>query len=95
MLRRGFGRCATKVLAGLGGRQKTPELHRENAGKVPALFFMEVNPKPQVVEKLKKQAEAEGLTLNAYLMPFLNDIAAGRLVRVPHYPAPEREKKAA
>jgi hypothetical protein len=53
-------------------------------------FSMEVNPRPQVVQELKKQAEAQGLTLNAYLMPFLNDIAAGRLVRVPHYPAQQK-----
>ncbi len=56
---------------------------------------MQVNPRPQVVEKLKKQAEAEGLTLNAYITPFLNDIAAGRLVRVPHYPPVPAQQKAA
>jgi hypothetical protein len=56
---------------------------------------MEVNPRPQIVEKLKEQAQAEGLTLNAYLVPFLNDIASGRLTRVPHYPPPSQEKKAA
>ncbi|RZJ89444.1 MAG: hypothetical protein EOO60_10005 [Hymenobacter sp.] len=71
-----------------------PELHRKNAGKVPALFSMEVNPRPQVVEKLKKQAAEEGLTLTAYLVPFLNDIAAGRLVRVPHYPVQQGQKAA-
>lgn len=56
---------------------------------------MEVNPRPTVVKKLKEQADAEGLTLNAYLTPFLNDIAAGRLVRVPHYPPPAQQQKAA
>jgi hypothetical protein len=34
-----FGRCATKVFARLGGWQKVPELHQQNAGKVPGLFF--------------------------------------------------------
>ena len=32
--------------------------------------------------------------LKALLTPFLNDIAAGRLVRVPHYP-PQPVQKAA
>jgi len=72
-----------------------PELHRNNAGKQPGLFFMEVNPLPAVAKKLKQQAQAEGLTLNAYLTPFLNDIAAGRLVRVPHYPPAAGQQKAA
>jgi predicted HicB family RNase H-like nuclease len=52
---------------------------------------MVVNPKPNVVKTLKKLAAAEGISLNAYVTPFLNDIAAGRLVRVPHYPVPERK----
>ena len=56
---------------------------------------MEVNPRPQVVKKLKEQAQAEGLTLTAYLVPFLNDIAAGRLVRVPQYPPVPPQQKAA
>ena len=47
---------------------------------------MEVNPKPQVVKKLKELAAEQGITLQALVVPFLNDIAAGRLVRVPHYP---------
>ena len=55
---------------------------------------MVVNPKPQVVKRLKALAAAEGISLNAMLTPFLNDIAAGRLTRVPHYPA-ATEKRAA
>lgn len=56
---------------------------------------MELNPRPQVAQKLKQQAAEQGLTLNAYLTPFLNDIAAGRLVRVPHYPPGREVSKAA
>ena len=56
---------------------------------------MELNPLPEVQKKLRDQARAEGLTLNAYLVPFLNDVAAGRLVRVPHYPPPAQVGKAA
>lgn len=52
---------------------------------------MELNPPPKTVKELKRQAAAEGVTLNAYITPFLNDIAAGRLVRVPHYP-PQTQK---
>jgi hypothetical protein len=56
---------------------------------------MEVNPKPKVVQKLKKLAEDEGVSLNAFLTPFLNDIASGRLTRVPHYPPQGDGEKAA
>ena len=56
---------------------------------------MELNPKPQVVKKLKELAAAEGIPLNSFLTPFLNDIAAGRLVRVAHYPPPAPQQKAA
>ena len=63
-----------------------PELHRKNAGELPDLFFMELTPRPEVHKKLKALAQREGVSLNALLVPFLNDIAAGRLVRVPHYP---------
>ncbi|UOQ53047.1 hypothetical protein [Hymenobacter cellulosivorans] len=47
---------------------------------------MELSPKPLVVKKLKELARKEGVSLNAFLIPFLNDVAEGRLVRVPHYP---------
>ena len=50
---------------------------------------MELNPPEKTVKELKKKAQAEGITLNAFITPFLNDIANGRLVRVPHYPAPK------
>lgn len=56
---------------------------------------MHISPKPQVVKKLKKLAADEGISLNAMLTPFLNDIAAGRLVRVPHYPPVTAQQKAA
>ena len=52
---------------------------------------MELNPNPEVRKKLKEMAQKEGLSVNAMLVPFLNDIAAGRLVRVPHYP-PQGQK---
>ena len=54
---------------------------------------MEVNPHPHIAKKLKKLAADEGVTLNAFITPFLNDIAAGRLVRVPHYPPPQPVRK--
>ena len=53
---------------------------------------MEINPMPHVAKRLKEQAQKEGLTLNAYLVPFLNDIAAERLIRVPHFPPPQPPK---
>jgi hypothetical protein len=66
---------------------RTPEDSRD-------LFFMEVNPKPQVAKKIKELAAKEGISYNAFLVPFLNDIAAGRLTRVPHYPAQQGQKAA-
>jgi len=55
---------------------------------------MELNPNPEVRKKLKEMAQKEGLSVNAMLVPFLNDIAAGRLVRSPHYVAPQQQKAA-
>lgn len=74
-----------------GGLQILPELHRHTTGRVPGLFFMEVNPPQKTVAKLKELAQQEGVSLNSYITPFLNDIAQGRLVRVPHYPVPKRD----
>ena len=50
---------------------------------------MEVNPMPHVAKKIKELAQKEGVSANAFLVPFLNDIAAGRLVRVPTYTLPQ------
>jgi hypothetical protein len=55
---------------------------------------MELNPNPEVRKKLKELAQKEGISVNAMLVPFLNDIAAGRLVRSPHYVAPGQQKAA-
>lgn len=55
---------------------------------------MELTPNPEVHKKLKQLAQQEGISLNALLVPFLNDIAAGRLVRVPHYPPQPAGQKA-
>jgi hypothetical protein len=56
---------------------------------------MEINPNPEVHKKLKEMAAKEGVSVNQMLVPFLNDIAAGRLVRSPHYVAPVQGQKAA
>jgi hypothetical protein len=56
---------------------------------------MELNLNPEVRKKLKDLAKKEGISVNAMLVPFLNDIAAGRLVRSPHYVAPLHGQKAA
>jgi hypothetical protein len=55
---------------------------------------MEINPRPLVARKLKELAQKEDISVNAMLVPFLNDIAAGRLVRSPHYVAPGQQKAA-
>ncbi len=49
---------------------------------------MEINPKPLVVKKLKEMAAKEGISLNALLVPYLNDIASGKLTRGYQYQEP-------
>lgn len=51
---------------------------------------MEVNPKPLVVKKLKEMAAKEGISLNALVVPYLNDIASGKLVRGYSYQEPSQ-----
>jgi hypothetical protein len=53
---------------------------------------MDIRPMPHVAKKLKMMAQKEGISYNAFLVPFLNDIAAGRLTRVCHYPPPTRHE---
>jgi hypothetical protein len=77
---------------GVWAQAKSAGTSPEQRWHIAGIISMEVNPRPTVVKKLKEQADAEGLTLNAYLTPFLNDIAAGRLVRVPHYPPPAQQQ---
>lgn len=40
-----------------------------------------------MVKKLKEMAAKEGISLNALLVPYLNEIANGRLVRIANYSA--------
>jgi predicted HicB family RNase H-like nuclease len=58
-------------------------------------IFMDIRPKPHVAKKLKEMAQKEGISYNAMLVPYLNDIAAGLLKRSPHYVAPVHGQKAA
>ena len=52
---------------------------------------MDIRPMPHVAKKIKELAQKEGISYNAFLVPFLNDIAAGRLVRVPTYTSPQQQ----
>lgn len=54
---------------------------------------MELAPKPIVEKKLKQKAAQAGVSLNAYLAPYLNAIAEGTLVMVPHFPPPSQQQK--
>jgi hypothetical protein len=56
---------------------------------------MELTPRPEIHRKLKQLAQKEGLTLNALLVPYLNDIAAGRLTRGSHWVQQGEGSKAA
>lgn len=50
-------------------------------------------PPKETADAIRRMAAKEGVSVNAYITPFLNDIANGRLVRVPHYPAPMENKR--
>jgi hypothetical protein len=54
---------------------------------------MELTPRPEIHRKLKQLAQQQGLTLNALLVPFLNDIAAGRLTRGAQWVAPSETSR--
>jgi hypothetical protein len=51
---------------------------------------MEINPRPLVAKKLKEMAAKEGISLNALIVPYLNDIASGKLVRGYSYQEPQQ-----
>jgi hypothetical protein len=52
-------------------------------------------PPDATTEALRKLAAKEGISLNAYLTPYLNDIAQGRLTRGPQWVTPQQGQKAA
>jgi predicted HicB family RNase H-like nuclease len=52
---------------------------------------MQISPKPIVVKKLKEMAAKEGISLNALITPFLNDIASGKLTRGCCYVEPQNK----
>jgi hypothetical protein len=54
---------------------------------------MDIRPKPHVAKKLKEMAQKEGISYNAMLVPYLNDIAAGRLKRGPYWEEPKSVDK--
>jgi hypothetical protein len=51
-------------------------------------------PPDETCEQLRRLAAKEGISVNAYVVPFLNDIAQGRLLRVPHYPGDGHQAQA-
>jgi hypothetical protein len=55
---------------------------------------MELNPNPEIHKKLKDMAKKEGVSLNALLVPFLNDIALGRIERGSYWVTPSQGQKA-
>lgn len=42
-------------------------------------------------DAIRSQAAKAGIPINAYLAPFLNAIATGQLVMVPHFPPPQQQ----
>lgn len=42
-------------------------------------------------DAIRAQAAKAGVPINAYLAPFLNAIATGQLVMVPHFPPPQQQ----
>jgi hypothetical protein len=52
-----------------------------------------LNPTEQTADAIRKQAAKAGVSVNAYLAPFLNAVASGTLVMVPHFPPPAPTKR--
>ena len=50
--------------------------------------MIKVFPAAEVEDEIRKKAAKAGIPLTHYLAPFLNAIAAGQLVMVPHFPLP-------
>ena len=74
------------------------ERHRNVTGTSPENCrrnFIKLTPQPEAHPKLKQLAQQQGLTLNALLVPYLNDIAAGRLTRGSQWGQPAEGNKAA
>jgi hypothetical protein len=55
---------------------------------------MQVSPKPEVVKQLKRIAQKQGISLNALLVPFLIEIAEGRLEMKPNWRPPHQQRAA-
>ena len=46
-------------------------------------------PPQETVEAIRKMAAKEGISVNAMLVPYLNEIARGELVRASYWPGGE------
>lgn len=51
---------------------------------------VEMNPEREAA--LRQKIAKHGGAINAYMLPFINAIADGTLVMVPHFPPPKSER---
>jgi hypothetical protein len=51
---------------------------------------LKLNPAETIADEIRKQASALGISVNAYMAPYLNAIATKQLVMVPHFPPPPK-----
>ncbi|KUG06884.1 hypothetical protein [Solirubrum puertoriconensis] len=49
---------------------------------------LKLNPAESIADEIRKQAASLGISVNAYMAPYLNAIARKELVMVPHFPPP-------
>lgn len=54
--------------------------------------MLKVFPQPTTEDQIRKKAAKAGVPITQYLAPFLNAIADGTLVMVPHFPPPAQQK---
>jgi hypothetical protein len=55
--------------------------------------MLKVFPATPTEDAIRKKAAKAGLPITQYLAPFLNAIADGSLVMVPHFPPPGQQQK--
>ncbi|WP_400190670.1 hypothetical protein [Hymenobacter sp. B81] len=51
-----------------------------------------LNPTPSTADAIRQKAARAGVSVNAFLAPFLNAIADGSLTMVVHFPPPSQQK---
>jgi hypothetical protein len=54
---------------------------------------LKLNPAESIADAIRKQASEMGISVNAYMAPYLDAIAKKNLIMVPHFPPPAQQQK--